>query len=222
MDMQSRWSSLWWSMGGGGDPGAAFKDLKERYAEPHRAYHTLKHIEQCLEELDEVPGFYWSHVNRDTIECALWFHDAIYNPRGNDNEEQSADLANRVLRLANIRSINPAEVVLFILSTEHLKDLREMGPQLIADIDLSILGRPEEEYEEYSIAIRSEYAFAPWATFSAKRGSILHNFLLQALDNRLFHNPHFRNKYNEQAKRNLKSELRMLQYTGYVSSVAGK
>ncbi len=61
-------------------------ELTRRYEEPHRRYHALPHIADMLHrgrdlQLDDVQV------------AAIWFHDAIYDPRALDNEAQSAALA---------------------------------------------------------------------------------------------------------------------------------
>src|SRR5678809_692845 len=76
-----------WRSAGTVEPSGWYEQLTDAYAEPHRCYHTQQHIAECLEEFDEA-----RHLARDpvAIELALWFHDAVYNPRAADNEEQSA------------------------------------------------------------------------------------------------------------------------------------
>ena len=69
-----------------------FERLRGAYAEPHRYYHTFKHIAACLEELDAARGL--AAVFHE-VEIALWFHDAVYAPTSTDNERRSAEWAPR-------------------------------------------------------------------------------------------------------------------------------
>ena len=55
---------------------AALTDLHERWSEPHRRYHALSHLEAALGQVDH---FDLDERDRDTVEWALWFHDAIYD-----------------------------------------------------------------------------------------------------------------------------------------------
>src|SRR5436190_8726878 len=67
-----------------GDAESVFRELCQRYAEPHRAYHNITHLAECLEELSQS-----AHSAKDprAVAIALWFHDAVYDPRRTDNEE---------------------------------------------------------------------------------------------------------------------------------------
>jgi len=59
-------------------PGDVLADLRNRYAEPQRRYHTWAHIEALLG---------WFALRRDhlhdpvAVELAILFHDAVYDPR---------------------------------------------------------------------------------------------------------------------------------------------
>src|SRR5580700_5352801 len=65
-------------------------ELVRAYAAADRHYHGLRHIEALL-------GLAARHADaiadRDAVEAAIWFHDAIYDTRRRDNEERSAALA---------------------------------------------------------------------------------------------------------------------------------
>src|SRR5262245_47509972 len=91
--LQSRWQSLFAMQGV--EPALSrtdFDDLANRYEEPHRAYHNLRHLRHVLETIDQLRGLV-SDVT--SVELAAWFHDVIYDPRGKENEEQSALYAER-------------------------------------------------------------------------------------------------------------------------------
>jgi len=55
------------------------------WAEPHRHYHSLRHLQECLQTLE-----HWGKDNtaRHEVGMALWFHDAVYDPEREDNEGQ--------------------------------------------------------------------------------------------------------------------------------------
>ena len=76
----------------------ASAELRARYAEPHRRYHNLVHVEAVSR-----PLISWLLRNRSlmtiglVVRLAAWFHDAVYDPRATDNEERSAQLAHATL-----------------------------------------------------------------------------------------------------------------------------
>src|SRR5215207_157618 len=67
---------------------AVFDELVARYSEPHRKYHTLQHLAECLAHFEAVRDLAEQPAE---VEMALWFHDAIYDTQRHDNEEKSAD-----------------------------------------------------------------------------------------------------------------------------------
>src|SRR5215470_11849955 len=70
-------------------------ELVSAYTASDRHYHDLRHIETLLGLADACAS---AITDREAVEAAIWFHDAIYDTRRNDNEERSAGLA--VARLA--------------------------------------------------------------------------------------------------------------------------
>src|SRR5438045_2724195 len=59
--------------------------LIRAWSQPHRAYHTLQHFEECLVLLDSVDP------DAHAIEVVFWFHDAVYDTHATNNEMLSAD-----------------------------------------------------------------------------------------------------------------------------------
>jgi predicted metal-dependent HD superfamily phosphohydrolase len=113
---------------------------------------------------------------------ALYWHDAIYDPRASDNEEQSAQLLEKeaagllspydVTFAARLIRATATHTIPDGLSTADAEDLA-----LFLDLDLSILGAPEDVYDRYEQAIRAEYAFVDEDRFRAGRSAILKGFL---------------------------------------------
>jgi len=47
-----QWNQLLHILGAVGDPAADHQRLIVAYSEPHRHYHNLQHLDECLRELD--------------------------------------------------------------------------------------------------------------------------------------------------------------------------
>jgi len=198
----SRWLGLWSAQADNPALERIYDDLVERYGEPHRRYHDLRHVSRCLEELDEARS---QADHPFEVELAIWFHDAVYDPRLGDNEEASARYAKKTLgKLIEDESLK--RVISLIMATRHDQPPNNNDERLIADIDLSILGRPTKEYQEYEDGIRREYGWAPEDRFKAGRAEILAWFLARE---HIYHTGHFRAKYEENARANLSHSISM-------------
>lgn len=170
--------------------------LDSRYSESHRHYHNLRHIAAMLAKLDEVsPGDV-------AMELAIWFHDVIYDPRGRDNEEQSA--AFFVAEMAD--SLDPMfwlDVVRLILATDYSRKRTGAADEdLLRDIDLSILASAPEAYQAYTEAVRHEYAHVPDEDFRNGRRAVMERIL----EGRIFHTDAFAAE-ESRARENIRAEI---------------
>src|SRR5688572_14197315 len=136
-----RWLELWQRLGtarrADGALAAEFAALTARYAETHRHYHTTQHIGECLAHFD---GARAECTHEAEVELALWFHDAIYEPRAKDNEAQSAAWAVRVMQEAGLSQASAMRVHALIMKTCHDALPETVDEQVLVDIDLAILG----------------------------------------------------------------------------------
>ncbi len=178
-------------------PKGVFEALVERYREPHRAYHTLQHIGECtghLSSLRSAPA---------EMGVAVWFHDAIYDPRASDNEKRSAGWAEAVLS----DSSAAAKVKRMILATRREAVPEDAGSKLLVDLDLAILATPEPRYSEYEDQIRREYAHLDEAAYRAERRK-----LLQFLVDRpfIYLTAEFRSRFESRARRNMERSINAL------------
>lgn len=137
----SRWLHLWKAIPAEGDGQSCFGDLVNAYSQPHRHYHSLRHLSECLAELDEVKSLAQDPV---ALEVALWFHDAVYDSQSSsDNEALSADLAQDALSAGGVASDFIQQVrSLILLTKKHVPDTTP-DAALMCDIDLAILGKDE-------------------------------------------------------------------------------
>jgi predicted metal-dependent HD superfamily phosphohydrolase len=199
----ARWLELWSDQAKDTILRDIYDDLVKRYGEPHRHYHDLRHVSRCLEELDEVRG---QADHPFEVELAIWLHDAVYDPKQSDNEEASARYAKETLgRLIQKEQLE--RVHSLIMETRHAEPPRNNDERLIADIDLAILGRPAEEYQEYEDGVRQEYGWVQEERFKAGRAEVLARFLARE---HIYHTGHFREKYEENARANLSHSISTL------------
>jgi predicted metal-dependent HD superfamily phosphohydrolase len=201
---QERWTKLWQALGARGDPLPWYERLTAAHAEPHRHYHNQQHIAECLAEFDAA-----RHLARDarTIEAAIWFHDAVYNPRASDNEEQSANLARSCLDGASVSAELTKKIAEVIMATKTHNASGDSDTALMIDIDLAIFGQNEARFAEYEKQIRREYSWVPKFIYSPKRAEILEGFLKRE---RIYTTEFFSTKYEANARRNLEWSINNL------------
>jgi predicted metal-dependent HD superfamily phosphohydrolase len=202
--MIDRFVNLWNRIKAQGSAEYEFNKLKAMYSEPQRFYHNMKHVENCLTELDSVKQFV---QQPDLVEFAIWYHDAIYDTKRNHNEEKSAQLAYDVCLTAKLQH-NFANITRnLILKTKHNIIPQGIDARLLIDIDLSILGKPTYEFDEYEHNIRREYSWVLESEFKQNRSKILKLFLNR---NSIYLTDFFKEKYEYQARENLQKALATL------------
>ena len=199
-----RWTHLWLALGATGDAASPYNRLIARHSEPHRHYHDLRHISECLAEFDAARNL---AKQPPLLEAALWFHDAIYDIAASDNEAQSAQLAQQIFAEASVPRADVRHIQALILATKTHTPGLTPDADLICDIDLSILGQSPARYAEYETAIRQEYAAVPADLFAAKRTEILQRFLSRP---HIYHTDLFRTRYETTARHNLESAITAL------------
>lgn len=171
--MVNRWAALWRRLNAP-LPTGVFEALTTHYAEPHRHYHTVQHLAECLTHLDGARSLCQHETE---VELALWFHDAIYDPRAKDNEAQSAGWAVRVMRDAGLPADAGERVRGLIMKTCHDAMPDTADARVLVDIDLAILGAHATRFDEYERQVRQEYAWVPGFLFRRRRREVLEGFL---------------------------------------------
>ncbi|CAN7550857.1 N-methyl-D-aspartate receptor NMDAR2C subunit [Pseudoxanthomonas sp. LjRoot143] len=192
------WQRAWTGIGAAGEGSALFEQLKTAYAEPQRHYHTLQHLGECLAAFDGAQGL---AEHPHAIEMALWFHDAIYDVKGHDNEQRSADWARDALLAAGVGSESAQHVHDLVMATRHTAVPQGRDEQLLVDIDLSILGAERTRFDEYEQQIRKEYSYVPAFLFRRKRKEILLGFMDRPA---IYSTPHFHAALEARARDNLR------------------
>ncbi len=184
------------------------EELTALYSSPTRHYHSLSHVAALLSLLSAHREHF---TDPDAVEAAIWFHDAVYDARakGPMNEVHSAELA--VARLAgavDAKRLDWIRRVIEATATHVLPEglgAAEVGDAaLFLDMDLSILGAEEAEFDKYEAAVRREYAFVDDEAWRTGRAAVLRLFLARET---VYHSDLFRVLYEDAARRNLRRSL---------------
>lgn len=196
MSHTDSWLTAWHALGLHGSD-RVYQDLLRRYVEPHRAYHTLQHIGECV-ELFAAAEQLW--LNPGEVAIAIWFHDAVYDTHAADNEQQSAELATAALRDAGASDDVISRIRELILATGHTGAPSPGDQALLVDIDLAILGSARDRFDQYGEQIRQEFSWVPEMTYREKRREVLMRFAARPV---IYSTAFFQRRFEQQARVNL-------------------
>lgn len=201
-DLAQSWTRTAGRFAPAGDLARVGADLLERYAEQHRHYHDLAHLADVLRHVDELQAH---AADADVVRLAAWFHDAVYDPQRDDNEERSARLAQKLLEELNVPPGVAFEVARLVRATAlHAPVHGDANAQVLCDADLAILAADQGTYASYRDRIRAEYAHLDDASFIRGRSMVLRRLL--ALDP-LFRTGTARLRWQQAARQNMAAEL---------------
>ncbi|MBV7265284.1 HD domain-containing protein [Erythrobacter ani] len=190
-------------------PPELLSDLRRRHGEPQRRYHDWSHIEALLGRFESVED---RIGDRAAVLYAILFHDAVYDPRANDNERRSAALLTEISPPMPISSLSNARRMIEATEGHHLpNDLSGAARDDCAhflDMDLGILGAAPDRFDIYEQQIRAEYAHVPDDAFRTGRAKVLRHFSQRK---RLYFSAWGQDRFESQARANLARSLALLE-----------
>ncbi|WP_372593654.1 hypothetical protein [Actinotalea sp.] len=198
------------------DPGAiraVGEALLDRWSQPDRHFHNLRHLADVLARVDELAS---ETHEPELVRLAAWYHGAIftsaekasYANRGGEDEQASAVLAREELTALGLPPASVERVVTLVTAlTRHQPRPDDFDCAVLCDADLSVLAGDPQRYKTYLSEIRAEYAHLPVEAFVRARIAIL-----RKLDQRptLFSSP-LGAAWEEPARQNLGAELQRLE-----------
>jgi len=201
---RQRFEALWSRRIGAGARDV-FDELETLYGESHRRYHTASHIEHCLHQFDLAAD---RMNDPDAVEMAVWFHDAIYEIPGKDNELRSAELFAAMAGGRGSEQFRD-KVHRLIMATTHLDPPPQtLDEEFMLDIDLSSFGRPWDEFLGDSRAVRAELAHMSDAEFYPRQKKFLESL---AARSRFCFTEFFRERHERRARENIAKLCAMLE-----------
>ena len=188
---------------------AMWQDIAVHYNDSQRAYHTLRHIQQLFVQFEQIVQYlYEPHI----VALALYYHDIIYVPIRSDNELKSAEYA--VQKLSHYLSGDQCQQIYDLIMMTAAHQLDELTDQekrsdaaYLLDMDLSVLGMPWSEYEQYAKAVRQEYAHVSDTDYQNGRTHVLNQLLAHPT---LYLTDYYHTQLETQARENIQREIHAL------------
>lgn len=144
------------------------------YNEPHRFYHNFDHIIFMVESVIEQEKQLNEKILTTDLLFAILYHDIVYDPKRNDNEEKSAELFKKYKPNYD-GSLLSKNIYNAILETKNHKPTSDLSRKLTM-LDLEVLYQDFNIFSEYEDKIFKEYQFVDYKTYVEKRVEILKGF----------------------------------------------
>jgi predicted metal-dependent HD superfamily phosphohydrolase len=178
--------------------------LLERWSQPNRRYHDIRHLRDVLGYIDVLAEH---AADADAVRLAAWYHDSVFEGRP-DDEELSARKAEADLTALGMAAELVAEVARLIRMTAgHNPVAGDRDGEVLADADLASLAAPPEQYRRNSADIQAEFAHVAAASLRTARVRVVESLLAKA---ELFRTPQARRRWEAMARENLRDELAAL------------
>lgn len=183
--------------------------LIDRWSEPDRHFHNLKHLVHVLSRVDELAE---ETHEPDLVRLAAWYHGAIFDAaekaayanRGGEDEVASAELARTELASLGVSDKSVERVHdLVVALARHTANPGDFDCAVLCDADLAVLAAEPQRYKAYLKEVRAEYAHVPVEDYLRARSAILTKLVNRSM---LFASP-LGAAWEEPARQNVAAEL---------------
>lgn len=170
-------------VGTGGTADEWFDSVLAAYRAPDRHYHGVRHVRWVVHhgrELAAVADPPLRNEQVDEVVAAAFFHDLVYDARRPDNEEVSARRSRQALGEIGWPPAATERVVAMIEATAG-HDVADFGDDpaiaVLVAADLGVLAAEPSRYDNYTRAVRREYAHLDDREWRAGRSAFISDML---------------------------------------------
>ncbi len=204
--IQKKYAFVWQellALGAEGSETKFWDAILDPYLDDKRFYHNPGHICDLLHLYEKIKD---KIQDKATYLLALVTHDI------DKTEAASAQFVKKLVsELGLPKSVSDRAAQVIGYSKTHLAAKTDSDALYFLDSDLAILGRPENEFDEYELQVRQEYQHVPEKDFRRIRAGILRKFLDKELRPHVYLTKYFRDSYETQARKNLERSIKNLQ-----------
>jgi predicted metal-dependent HD superfamily phosphohydrolase len=129
--------------------------LLSMWNESHRHYHNLNHLTSLMEDIDNEFKNKVSEKEYEKLQLVALFHDIVYDPMRNDNEEKSADF---FINACIEKNTDIIEIKNAILDTKTHQSTSLLSERFNT-LDMKIVEKDFNQLLEWEEGIYNEYKF---------------------------------------------------------------
>ncbi len=140
------------------------RDLVDRWTEPGRRVHNLRHLVDVLARVDELAP---TTHDPDVLRVATWYHGAVLNTAAAallvDTDPVVlarscvSHTSDRLTALGVSEDVAARIGELIIILATHTAPRDDLDAQVLVDADLAALAATPQEYKKYRQMLREEY-----------------------------------------------------------------
>jgi len=130
-----------------------YNTLLSMWNESHRHYHNQNHLLDLISQINENKSNFQSQKDYEKMVLCALFHDCVYDPMRNDNEEKSAEFFENCCQEKNTDTQEIKQMILDTKTHEATTPLSEKFNHL----DMNIVERDFEQLLEWETGIGQEY-----------------------------------------------------------------
>jgi pantetheine-phosphate adenylyltransferase len=127
--------------------------LLSMWNESHRAYHNQNHLLDLINQINENKSKFESHKDYEKMVLCALFHDCVYDPMRNDNEEKSAEF---FVNCCQEKSQDVLDIKQMILDTKTHESTTPLSEEF-NQLDMNIVERDFDQLLEWENGIAFEY-----------------------------------------------------------------
>jgi len=142
----------------------AIFELPLRWKEKHRYYHTVNHLVWVLQNIET--NIYFKELSlyeKHALLLAAFFHDAVYDPKRNDNEEKSVQLFRFAFKNSDPKMARTVEELIMV--TKYRKRPITKIQRILWDADNAGFKKGYASLLKTEKLIQKEYSYLPKEKF---------------------------------------------------------
>ena len=150
---------------------AGVERLQWAWLEPHRYYHTEKHLAFLIGRIEQSPV---AGDEKDKLLLTAFFHDIVYDPTAHDNEERSVAMLREITQHAVV-----GEVAAMIMDTKTHQPRTNLSRRFV-EHDMAVVWESDfGQLLAWEYGVFKEFRFVDYSLYKAGRLALLDGWAKQ-------------------------------------------